>query len=815
MGRCIGIVFGEKTCVMAVADDGEAHVLRNREGQFLAPAVVGLRCRQGKDQELLVGQRALMNWPLAPKDTIISIRRLLGRGVADWEVQKVREYFRYQVVEPREGTKDSVRVVLGGKEYSPEEISAMILRKIKEDAEFRLGEEVTDAVITVPAYFGRLHRAVTRRAGQKAGLRILNILDEPIATAIAYGMEKVDTIPPKYFCVYDLGGGTFTFSVFRTGNVFTPMNWESDTWLGGDAFDSVLINQASKNIERNYSIDPRENIRFMAELNRRAIHAKECLSTATTTEILVPSLLQSNEGDLIDVYLDVRKSDFEDLVRPLVDKSIELARKALKGADLTPEQVDYVLIAGHSSVMPLVQEAVETFFGPSKIKRDIHPKYCVSIGAAKLPRVLSEIVCRASDSTDLEIECGNLTPSGLTLCGQCGPPLDMTDRQNGCDYVPPWGIGPYSLGVQLASDQYHVLIKRNEPFPTASPQAQTLYTPAYGQRIVSMPIYMGDNKERASANDKQADVWTILPPGLPKGTGIRLKVWLDRDGIMDLSAEMEDGTHLQPVMCRVESDIQRVCAAQRLWRMDDLFKEIITPLDLWQLRCWSDRETAFESFQSGQFGAAEEFADRVERISNTIPHPTWEADMHSLRLADFLMQEYAWILGDDLVAKIRKLTQGVVRKEESVSRLTEGTKDEILLLQELFALYLPSTARALMQCRELAAVGLSWDVLTPSSSVLKDLREIEIALHREEASMTTVVMELQNRLSTMVVGNLGDKSSLDSCLCNHAWHCGEVACPMCKLPRGLLGKTSPALEPAVVSGLTPECCVPQTNTASE
>ena len=259
MGKILGIDLGTTNSVMAIVDGPTPRVLDNREAKPQTRSVVGLKKRRGKgpqeQHEVLVGDAAMDNFQMATQDTILSIKRLMGRGVNDPDVQRARQAQLYKIVEPSDGTSDSIRVIMGGKEHSPIEISAMILRKLKEDAEFRLGEPVTHAVITVPAYFTQIQRDATRKAGLAAGLRVTKILEEPTAAAIAFGVETGDSAP-KTALVFDLGGGTFDISVLMwAANTFAPLNLEGDMWLGGDNFDRLLIEHVVARVRHEYTLE--------------------------------------------------------------------------------------------------------------------------------------------------------------------------------------------------------------------------------------------------------------------------------------------------------------------------------------------------------------------------------------------------------------------------------------------------------------------------------------------------------------------------------------------------------------------------------
>ena len=422
MGNPIGIDLGTTNSVVAVADGQEIRVLNNRDGKPYTRSVVSMRRKKGKKDELLVGDIALKNWPMAPKDTILSIKRLMGRGIADQTVQKIKKDFLYEVVEPSEGTRDSVRVIMGGKQYSPTDISAMILKKIKEDAEYRLGGLVTDAVITVPAYFSQAQKAATRRAGQKAGLRVMMVMDEPSAVAIAYGMDNIDSDEPKYILVYDLGESTFDISVMMgVGNALAPLALEGDMWLGDDNFDEILVDRVVEHIKAEYGIDPTTNMRCMARLKTAAQEAKESLTSARSADIIVPAALQDQDGNLIDFEMDITREQFEDMIRPLVEGTIRLAERALESAGLSIEDISYVMMAGNSTHVTLVQQEVEKKFGAERVKRKMHSNLSVAKGAAKIAKVLyGWIVCQAPNSSDPDRECMHRNRKDQSECEKCG-----------------------------------------------------------------------------------------------------------------------------------------------------------------------------------------------------------------------------------------------------------------------------------------------------------------------------------------------------------------------------------------------------------
>ena len=568
MGRIVGIDLGTCRSVVATMDGPRPRVLQNREAKNQTPSAVSLRKRKGKagdgGVDLLCGDAAIDNMVMAHRDTIISVKRLMGRAFSDPEVQKVKGSFAYEVKEPADGTKDSVAIVLGGREHSPIDISAMILKKLKEDAEFRLGDEVTHAVVTVPAYFSQIQRDATRKAGMKAGLKITRILDEPTAAAIAFGLESEDSLEAKTLLVYDLGGGTFDISVLMwSGNVFVPLNLQGDMWLGGDNFDQIIVDHVVQRIQQEYGIDPRTNLRFMAGLKLKAREVKERLSSSDAADLIMPAALQDSGGDYIDVDMEITRNEFEHMARPLVDRSVQLVRTALENAGLKEADVNYIVMAGNSTCIPMVQKAMEDMFGREKVLRKVHPKECVALGTATLATRLGGIVCEAPDPADPERHCGTVNPLDAVQCSKCGAAFAAAgpDGERASPPVEPGCIAPFSYGTQSLGDKFNVFIKKNDPYPTQDGQALIFYTQRPDQRMISIPVYGGDNLIKASANEKQGEAFAVLPADMPEGTAVRIRLWLDGDGVFALSAHLENGTDLKPTILKggvIQKTVQRL-----------------------------------------------------------------------------------------------------------------------------------------------------------------------------------------------------------------------------------------------------------------
>jgi molecular chaperone DnaK len=702
MDRIVGIDLGTSNSVVAIVDGPTPRVLDNMESKPQTPSVVSLLKPTGKkggEGELLVGEPAQDNWSFATVDTIFSVKRLMGRGFADPEVQKVRQNMNYRVVEPSDGTRDGVRVLIGSKEYSPVDISVEILKKLKTDAEFRLKAPVTYAVITVPAYFSEIQRAATRRAAVKAGLKVIKLLDEPTAAAIAFGREAGDGTP-KTLLVFDLGGGTFDISVLMwAGNVFAPLNLEGDMWLGGDNLDQVMVDYAIQQVRDEFNLDPTSNKRFMVELKRAARAGKERLSAARSARIVVTGVLQDADHNLIDVDVHVTREQFERMILPLVGiykecscgqpnygrdeacfqcgrsirtspvrdgKAVALVRKALANAHLTTDHVDYVLMAGNATSVPVVQQTMEDIFGASKIMRTIHPKHCVALGAAMLAAMIGpQVICQAKDPADAQRECGHANEPGAESCAKCGTTLrpDIDDSTKGPEIdivLASGGIAPFSYGTQTAEDQFIVFVKKGDPFPTTDHQPQTFFTRSPNQRMISIPVYGGDDLTKASRNEKQGEAFAILPPGLPKDTPVRIKLWLDADGIFHLSARLEDGTDLRPWVTEGEADAKAIDVLmdveQRVVAKNDAI-----PIDE-KRRLEDGRNAVFQDLRQGRFERALENAREVLHQADGL---TRQDELQSLRTGlqnavinvEFVLMQYGWLIDPNQAYRLTNLVE--------------------------------------------------------------------------------------------------------------------------------------------------------------
>jgi molecular chaperone DnaK len=483
MGKIIGIDLGTTNSVVAVMEGGEAVVIPSAEGERLVPSVVAIN----KNGERLIGRVARNQAVVNPENTVFSIKRFMGRKFNDPEVQRALSRVPYKVAEAPNG---DVRVILGGKEYSPPEISAMILGKLKRDAEAYLGETVTQAVITVPAYFNDAQRNATKDAGKIAGLDVLRIINEPTASSLSYGLDKKKD---EVIAVYDLGGGTFDISILDVGDgVFQVRSTSGDTFLGGDDFDQRLIDYIADEFKRENGIDLRNDRQALQRLKEAAEKAKIELSSMMQTEINLPYITADASGPK-HLVMTLSRSKMEQLTVDLVERSLGPVRQALKDADFDPAKINEVVLVGGMTRMPAVQEAVRKLFGKEPHK-GVNPDEVVAIGAAIQAGVLG------GEVKDILL-------------------LDVT---------------PLTLSVETLGGVASGMIERNTTIPTR--KSQIFSTAADSQSQVEIHVLQGERPMAADNKSLGKFILDGIPPaprGIPQ---IEVTFDIDANGILKVTA---------------------------------------------------------------------------------------------------------------------------------------------------------------------------------------------------------------------------------------------------------------------------------------
>jgi len=488
MGKVIGIDLGTTNSCVAVMDGGKPKVIENSEGARTTPSIVAFT----KDGQRLIGQPAKRQAVTNPDNTIFAVKRLIGRRFDDPMTKKDAELVPYKIVKGKNG---DAWVHAGGEDYSPSQISAFILQKMKETAESYLGEPVTQAVITVPAYFNDAQRQATKDAGQIAGLEVLRIINEPTAAALAYGLDKQDG---KTIAVYDLGGGTFDISILEIGDgVFEVKSTNGDTFLGGEDFDSALVEYLAEQFKKKEGMDLKADKLALQRLKEAAEKAKIELSSAATTEINLPFITARMEGGVttpLHLVETITRADLERMVDHLIQRTLEPCKKALADAGITKDQVDEVILVGGMTRMPKVREVVEQFFG-AKPHTGVNPDEVVAMGAAIQAGVLQ------GDVKDVLL-------------------LDVT---------------PLSLGIETLGGVFTRMIDRNTTIPTK--KTQTFSTAEDNQNAVTIKVYQGE-REMAADNKLLGNFDLIGIPPAPRGVPqIEVTFDIDANGIVSVSAK--------------------------------------------------------------------------------------------------------------------------------------------------------------------------------------------------------------------------------------------------------------------------------------
>ncbi len=510
MGKILGIDLGTTNCCVSVVEGATPQVLTNREGSRTTPSIVGFT----EDGERLVGQIAKRQAITNPMNTVFAVKRLVGRKYEAEETQHAREVLPYEIVRAVNG---DVKIRARAREYSPEEISAFILREIKEFSEEALGEEITEAIITVPAYFDDAQRQATRDAGRIAGLEVLRIINEPTAASLAYGLDRKGS---EVVAVYDLGGGTFDISILQLGDgIYEVKATAGDTYLGGEDFDKKIMDWLLDDFRKSTGIDLRQDRMALQRLKEAAEKAKCELSTATETTLTLPFISADASGPK-HINRTLTRERLESLVADLIDRTAAPCLDALSAAGLKPSDVDQVILVGGQTRTPKVQRMVAELFGREP-NRDINPDEVVAIGAAIQGGVLK----------------GEIKDVVL---------LDVT---------------PLSLGIEMHGGVFEKLIERNSTIPTKNTKVFT--TVADNQSVVEIHVLQGE-REIAKDNKSLGRFELVGIPTAPRGVPqIEVTFAIDSNGIVSVSARdlatgKAQGLQINPAGGLSQSEIDKI-----------------------------------------------------------------------------------------------------------------------------------------------------------------------------------------------------------------------------------------------------------------
>jgi molecular chaperone DnaK len=617
MGKIIGIDLGTTNSAVAYMVAGKPEVIANAEGNRTTPSVVAIN----KGGERLVGQVAQRQRVTNAKNTIYGVKRLIGRKFTDIEVQKDLDIMPYQIVKKGDG----VAVKMGDKDYSPEEMSAMILSKIKADAEAFLGEKVTEAVITVPAYFNDSQRQATKDAGKIAGLEVKRIINEPTAAALAYGLESKKD---EKIVVFDLGGGTFDVSVLELGDgVFEVKSTNGDTHLGGEDFDNRIVNHFLDVFKNDQGIDLKSDKAAMQRLKDEAEKAKKELSSTTETEINLPFLTADADGPKHFEY-KLTRSKLEELVKDLVDGVAKPVANALKDAGLTTKDIDEIVLVGGMTRMPAVVEKVKSIFGKDPLK-GVNPDEVVAIGAAIQGGVL------AGDVKDVLL-------------------LDVT---------------PLSLGIETMGGVASKVIERNSTVPTS--KSETFSTASDSQPQVEIHVTQG---ERELATDNKSlgrfvlDGIAPAPRGTPQ---IEVTFNIDANGILNVTAK-DKGTGKEQSITISDSgnlskeDIEKAAQDAETHADEDKKK-----------RAAIDARNGLESAIYQAEKMPDEFKDKIsDEDKKVITEAVEEAKKSKDSDDKDVLEAAAKVLNDAIMPIGAKMYEQAAKEEAPASEDGEAKKDE-------------------------------------------------------------------------------------------------------------------------------------------
>jgi molecular chaperone DnaK len=522
MAKVIGIDLGTTNSCVAVMEGGKPKVLENSEGANTTPSIVAFT----DDGERLVGQTAKNQAVTNPINTLFAIKRLIGRRFDDEMVKKDQHLVPYKIIK---GANGDAWVEANGKQYSPQEVSAFILQKMKETAEAKLGEKVTQAVITVPAYFNDAQRQATKDAGKIAGLEVLRIINEPTAAALAYGLDKKEG--SKTIAVYDLGGGTFDISVLEIGDgVFEVKSTNGDTFLGGEDFDMKIVAYLADEFKKEAGIDLRSDKLALQRLKEAAERAKKELSSSTQTEINLPYITADKSGPK-HLAMKLTRAKLESLVDDLISRTKGPCEKAIKDAGLKAAEIDEVVLVGGMTRMPKVQEVVKQLFGKEPHK-GVNPDEVVAVGAAIQGGVLK------GEVKDVLL-------------------LDVT---------------PLSLGIETLGGVFTRLIERNTTIPTK--KGQVFSTAEDGQTAVTIRVFQGE-REMAADNKILGNFDLVGIPPAPRGVPqIEVTFDIDANGIVHVSAKDKATAKEQSIQIRAtgglsDAEIERMVKDAEAHAADD------------------------------------------------------------------------------------------------------------------------------------------------------------------------------------------------------------------------------------------------------
>jgi molecular chaperone DnaK len=509
------------------------------DGNTFTPSVISYYVTKKSPQgQFVIGTQALNNAERAPHQTIFSIKRLMGRSFADHKVEEVRSHVNYEIVAAEDESDPGVYVQINSERYSPIQISAMILKKIKDEVQKALGQEVTHAVITVPAYFDERQRAATRKAGEEAGLIVKRIIDEPTAAAIAFGSLQGTARPAETgapskaaghrVLVFDLGGGTFDISIIQiVGDQYEVLDLNGSNWLGGDDFDRRITEVIIQHVRDQFNFDPTSDPRFLMIAKREAEQAKKALSHQDEYELVAGAVSRDDSNEVIDLDLVLTRDDFNRRIQSLVDTAIDLVKETLKRQNLSVGDITEVLLVGGSTAVPLVYDTVVDLFGSERVRRHVDPMHCVALGAAILGNKLVGIQCPKCQHINEDENVPN--------CVLCQEPLAAGRSVSGINLHE---VTAKTLGIAVVRgnnpDHFQPIIPKGTAYPLKSPRRQDFRPSTENQKLIRIPVFEGE-ASLASQNELQGVLEFLLPQSVPASATISVLFNYDQNRVVEVT----------------------------------------------------------------------------------------------------------------------------------------------------------------------------------------------------------------------------------------------------------------------------------------
>ena len=624
MSKILGIDLGTTNSAMAVVEAGSPKIIENKEGARTTPSMVAI----SKSGERLVGLLAKRQAITNPENTLFSIKRLIGRRFEDEEVQRDIKLMPYKIVKANGG----VKVVMGGREYTPQEISAMILQKLKTDAEEKLGETITEAVITVPAYFDDSQRKATKEAGEIAGFTVKRIINEPTAAALAYGFDKKKN---EKIAVYDLGGGTFDISILEVGDDTVEVkSTNGDTHLGGDDFDQKIINWILEEFKKDQGIDLSKDSLALQRIKEAAEKAKIELSTAMETEINQPFITSDASGPK-HLVMKLTRAKLEELVGDLVEKTLDPCKKALEDAKLSTSDINEVVMVGGMTRMPLVMQTVEKFFG-KKPNATVNPDEVVALGAAIQGGVL------AGEVKDVLL-------------------LDVT---------------PLTLGIETLGGVRTPLIPRNTTIPTS--KSQIFSTAVDNQPSVEIHVLQGEREMAADNKTLGRFILDGIPPA-PRGVPqIEVTFDIDANGILSVTAKDKATGKSQSIRIEASTglskeEVERMAKeAEAHAEEDKKKKELVEARNLADTLIYTTEKALREAGEKISAEKKKPVEEKIEALRKVKDGD----DMAAIKKATEELSQEAQKIGQELYQAAQAADKASAPDKSSADKKADDKKDE-------------------------------------------------------------------------------------------------------------------------------------------